>query len=521
MIVHEKSRSLVLNLQHPDKITTIIPTARKINYKGRTLVTVPHGIEETRVLRNMGISAPGPIQHYYDWPGRFKPFDHQRVTSNFLTLHPRAFCINDMGCGKTASVLWAFDYLRSVGMAKALLVVGPLSTLERTWGDEVFKHFPHLHCVTLHGTAAKRIKMINSLADVYVINHDGIKTKEVLNALVQKIQDGEIDVVVPDELAIFRNSGTDRWKAMRRLVEPATYVWGLTGTPIPNEPTDAWAQIKLIAPDRVPRYFGQFRDTVMKQLGPYKWVARKGALDHVHSVMQPAIRYAINDCIDLPPTTYITREVELSDPQKAAYKQMTDKFKADLEGGQIVALSEAVMQMKLVQILAGSAYTKDGESILIPNPARIDLVREIIEEAGAKVIVFVPLTGALQMLAAELRRYFSVEVIFGDTPKNERDRIFGDFQTQKNPRVIVANPGAMSHGLTLTAANTIVWFVPNNSSETYQQANARIVRPGQVNKTVIVHCEGSELERRMYARLERRQDTQGVLLDMFATESAA
>jgi len=518
MLVHENSRKLVLNLEHPDKVTTIIPSAKKIVFRGKTLVTVPHGIEETRVLRNMGIDAPGPIQHYYKWPGQFKPYDHQRITANFLTLHPRAFCLNDMGTGKTASVLWAFDYLRSVGMAKALLVVAPLSALERAWADEVFKSFPHLTCVTLHATSAKRLKLLDFPADVYVINHDGIKSSLILSALADKIQSGDIDVVVPDELAVFRNSGTERWKAMRKLVAPATYVWGLTGTPIPNEPTDAWAQIKLIAPEKVPKYFGQFRDTVMRQLGPYKWVARPGALNHVYSVMQPAVRYSRDECLDLPPTTYVTREVELSPQQKVAYTQMLNSFKADLEGGQVTALSEAAKLMKLIQIVCGVVYTQTGD-VEIPAPDRVELVREIIEEAGAKVIVFVPLTGALNMVAKELRRHFSVEVVFGGTPKSERDRIFGDFQTQKTPRVIVANPGTMSHSLTLTAADTIIWFAPINSAEIYLQANARIPRPGQKLHTHIVHIAGSELERRMYARLQRRQDTQGVLLSMFETES--
>jgi SNF2 family DNA or RNA helicase len=519
MLVHAKSRKLVLNLENPGVVMTTIPTSEQFEYRGRTLVAVPHHVEEVRVLRNMGIEAPGPILSYYGWPGMYTPFEHQRDTSNFLTLNPRAFCLNDMGTGKTLSVLWAYDYLRSIKLAKSLLVIGPLSGLERTWGDEVFKHFPHLSFATLHGSASRRLKLLDFPTDVFIINHDGIKTRVVLEALVKKIRDGDITVVVPDELAVFRNSSTERWKALRSLVEPAEYVWGLTGTPIPNEPTDAWAQIRLIAPSKVPRYFGAFRDAVMRQMGPYKWVARTGALDHVYSVMQPAIRYAREDCIDLPPTTYVTREVALSPPQKAAYKQMLEKFRADLVGGHVTALSEATKLMKLLQIVCGVVYTDEGD-LTIPAPERLELVKEIIEEAGAKVIVFVPLTGALLKLADDLRQHFSVEIIHGGTPKAARDQIFGDFQKQKSPRVIVANPAAMSHSITLTAANTIVWFTAINSAEIYQQANARIVRPGQVNNTVIVHCEGSELERRMYARLQKRQDTQGVLLSLFETETA-
>lgn len=514
MLVHKKSRNLILNLRDVDRIKTIIPTAKEIQFKGRRILAIPHKLDEVRVLRNMGIDAPSPIEHYYGWPGRFKPYDHQRHTSSFLTLNPLAFCLNDMGTGKTISVLWAFDYLRSIGAAKRLLVVGPLSTLERTWADEVFKHFPHLSCHTLHGTSERRIKLLKSGADVFVINHDGIKSAPVLNELLAMVKAGEIDVIVPDELASFRNASTERWKALNRLVRGAKYVWGLTGTPIPNEPTDAWAQIRLVNPTRTAKYFTHFRDAVMKQVGPYKWSPRTGALDFVYAQMQPAIRYARADCIDLPPTTYQTRTAQLSPEQAKAYKEMMSRLKVEFNSGQVTAVNEAAKLMKLLQIVCGVAYT-DGDDMVLPAQERIDLVSEIIEEARAKVIVFVPLTGALQRLAAELAKKFSVAVVHGGTTKSQRDQIFGDFQQSRNPRVIVANAGAMSHGLTLTAADTIIWFAPINSAETYTQANARIVRPGQKLNTLIVHIEGSPVEQRMYDRLAKRSETQGVLLELF------
>ncbi len=514
MLVMKKHRKLVLNLRDPERVTALIPTAQQVEVDGKNIVIVPHRLDEVRVLRNLGLDAPHPVRYYYEWTGRFKPYEHQVQTVEFLDTHEAAFCLNDMGTGKTVSVLWAYDYARSRGEATKMLVLGPLSTLERTWGDEVFRSTPHLTCVTLHGTAEKRLKRLDTKADVFVINHDGIKSKAVLARLVEMVESGEISHVVIDELASFRNAATERWKALYQLTKNVKVKWGLTGTPIPNEPTDAWAQIRLISPGRVPKYFTAFREAVMKQQGQYRWLAREGALDHVHSVMQPAIRFAREQCIDLPPTTYSTREVELSTEQTHAYKQMLARFRADFDKGQVTAVNEAAKLMKLLQIVCGTVYTDEGD-VVVPAPHRIDTVKEIIDEAGAKVIVFVPLTGALENLAAELSKNYSVGVIHGGTPKAERDRIFGEFQRGKNPRVLVANPGAMSHGLTLTAANVIVWFAPINSAEIYEQANARIVRPGQKLNTLIVHIEGSALERKMYERLQRKTHTQGLLLEMF------
>ena len=515
MLVHAKSKSLVLNLKSPGRVTEVIPTAKTLQYKGKTLVAVPHRLDEVRVLRNLDIDAPGPIRTYYDWPGMFKPFTHQLETADFLTLNPQAFCLNGMGTGKTVSVLWAYDFLRRWGYIEgSLLVISPLSTLERTWADEVFKHFPHLNVSVLHGSPSRRMKLIEQGADVLVINHDGIKSKDTHAALLERIEDGRISVVVPDELATFRNSGTERWKALRSLIQPAKYVWGLTGTPIPNEPTDAWAQIRLINPTKVPKYFKAFQEATMRPLTAYKWAAREGALEHVYSVMQPAIRYSRAQCIDLPPTTLQTREVELTPDQDKAYKQMFTKLKAEHEGGQITALNEPTKLLKLLQICCGVAYSADGD-ITIPAQPRIDEVVDIVEQSEGKVIVFVPFSGALGYLAEALRKRFSVEIVQGATPRGERDRIFADFQRGREPRVIVAQPGCMSHGLTLTAASTIVWFAPITSAEIYEQANSRIVRPGQKRNTLIVDIEGSPVERKMYDRLRRKGKTQGVLLDMF------
>jgi len=233
MIISKKHKKLVLNLRDPERITTIIPSARAMQYKGKTLVAIPHKIDETRVLRNLGIDAPAPMGYYYDWPGRYKPFIHQKTTSEFLTLNTRAFVLNGMGSGKTVSVLWAFDYLKKLGLVKRMLVISPLSTLERAWGDEIFRHFPELTFAVLHGDRAKRHQLLATDFDIYIINHDGFKNDQTVKLL--NAREG-LDLVVIDEVASFRNSSTDRWKALNALVNGKQetrhttnkeWVWGL------------------------------------------------------------------------------------------------------------------------------------------------------------------------------------------------------------------------------------------------------------------------------------------------------
>lgn len=516
MLIHKEKKAVVLKLRNPARVTTVIPTAVVVDHKGQKLVAIPHRPDETRVLRNLGFDIPDPMPLHYTFPkvaGRHDPFHAQRETASFLAMHSRAYCLNGMGTGKTNSALWAYDYLRRTKQATRMLVVCPLSTMERTWGDSVFATFPHLDFAVLHGTRDKRLKNLKQDVHVYIINIDGLSTiKEALKSRP------DIDVVVVDELALARNQSTERWKSLNEICnkQHARRVWGMTGSPTPNAPTDAWAQCRLVTPDNplVPRYFSAFRDKVMRQLTQFKWVARPEANDVVHAMMQPAIRFSLDDCTDLPEQMFITRDVELTPEQKAAYKDMLSKLATEYAGGQILAVNEAIKANKLIQISCGVAYGVNGEEVVIPSKPRIDVLKEIIEESEGKVIVFVPLTAALEAVATELRRDWSVEIVHGQTSKTERDRIFGDFQKLDTPRVLVANAAAMSHGLTLTAATTVVWYAPVHSNEVYEQACARVRRPGQTKTTVIVHIAGSEIERRVYRRLADKQSMQGLLLDM-------
>lgn len=510
-------KAVLLKLRDPKRVTNVIPTAKLVKHKGGALVAVPHRPDETRVLRLLGFDTPDPMKMHYGWPkasGKYDPFAAQIETANFVTMHNRCFILNSMGTGKTVSSLWAFDYMREARQVRKALIVCPLSTMERTWADEVFKTFPDLDATVVYGDRKKRQKLLAQDSHIYIVNTDGLKTIE--DDLAKR---PDIDLIIVDEVAMFRNASTARWKTLNAVLNkqfPHRRVWALTGMPTPNSPTDAWAQCRVVDPNNkiVPQYFGKARDQLMRKINQFKWVPRGDANDTVKEWMQPSIRFALDDVVELPEQVFITRDVEMTDDQKKAYRDMLSKLKAQIDGGEITAVNEAVKANKLVQIACGVAYAADHSEILIPATTRMAVLKEIIEESEGKVIVFVPLTGALKHVAAEIEKDWEVRIVHGETPKNERDQIFHAFQTSDYPHVIVANPGTMSHGLTLTAATTIVWFAPVHSNDTYEQACARVRRPGQKRTTVIVHVAGSEVERRMYERLKTKQRMQGLLLDM-------
>lgn len=436
------------------------------------------------------------------------------VPTGFLVLR-RNGCIFATGnTGKTMSALWAADYLMSISAGHSALIASPLSTLERVWGDAIFINFTHRKFKVLHGSADKRKKLLAQPADFYIINHDGMGVIEKELALRP-----DIDIVIIDELAVYRNKTTGKWGVMHDFIypnklPPKPYVWGLTGAPIPNEPTDAYAQCRLVTPHSVPQFFGQFRSLVMDHQSNFIWTARPESTKIVYAAMQPAIRFSRDECLDLPPEIHTTLDVEMSAEQKKHYKAVMKELSTEIQGGKITAMNEGIKLSKLLQIACGCAYDSDGVPRVIDAGNRIETLMELIECVNEKVIIYVPFTAVTGMLSQKLNEHWNFAVVTGDTPVKERNEVFREFQDPTSKIDLIAHPGCMSHGLTLTEASTIIWYAPIDSNDTYTQANGRITRAGQKYTANIVNLAGSPVERKMYKRLEERRSAQGLLLEM-------
>lgn len=471
---------------------------------------LPHTTEITRLARNFGYLVQAPIVKQYEWPTNPTPFRTQKITAALLTMNPRAYVLSEMGTGKTRASLFAVDYLLQAGAIKNCLVVAPLSTLSQVWDREIYQYFNHLTTSTLHGTRKKRIKNLTAKADVYIINHDGIGT------ILQELIDKRFDCIIVDEVGAFRNKTTDRWKKLFALVKTAAYAWGMTGSPTPNEPVDAWGLAQLLTPARAPKYRKQFLQQTMTQITQFKWIAKPDANDRVYDMLQPAVRYRRDDCVELPEVSYQTHDIAPSKQVNDTYTTMMKQLRTAFAQGEITAANEGVLFMKLLQIACGWVYTTDRGIVELDNSARMQELLDIIEQASGKIIVFANFKHAAEGIHKKLSKAgVDCRLVTGDTGKAMRDSTFGDFQSSASPRVIVAHPQCMSHGLTLTEANTIVWFTPTVSLETYEQACARITRPGQKRKSLIIHLTGTPIENKIYRRLQSKAKVQGALLDMF------
>jgi hypothetical protein len=827
---------VILPVKDPVKFKAAFPTVKVAELGGTYIAALPHNLETVRLVSNLGYHVGLP----YGWPGRFKPYRHQIKTTEFLVLNRRAFCLSGMGTCKTASALWATDFLMRQGEVKKTLIVAPLSTLERVWAQEIFQVLPHRKYHVLHGSRTKRFDLLaDKKVDFYIINHDGVEiiekelegrpdinhvivdecfpagtkistpsgklpietiqqndiietswgaapvTKiskrlayqliqlhfedgthvectpehpfatdrgwlaaknligriclteadlpylrgrvgcsglpqpETSSLLLQKVQrqgksnggngsrenmrsmwkavfgpsragkispakmlftklrskmgmekqpqnDGRIgksseeterspcveqgniwkkiptqtcfqggdrsvqtqssrernrddarrgsvsppltggisiqlrntdetterkrlsellqsglwasgvessdrgrwnqpqhsdtsgtgseerrtalgtrvvrieniesgspqwvwnfevagphdyiaNGVVVHNCATFRNSRCKRSKSIQRIANKqgiARSAWGLTGTPTPNAPTDCYGQIKILTPEKYPYSFMALQMDLMIKVGMFKWVPKRDSAEKVHQLMQPSIRYALEDCLDLPPTIYQEREVELSDEQKKHYEEMKQKAFMEVQGEVITAVNAGVVLNKLLQISLFGSYNGGGKPVEMDFSPRLKVVKEVIEECGEKVIVFVPFTAALNRFYDELKNHWSVAVVDGSVSAGKRNTIFRDFQMGKEPHILLAHPETMAHGLTLTAATTIIWASPTTSTEIFLQANARIARPGQTKTTNIVMLHGSEVERKLYQTLKDRRKLQDLVLDL-------
>lgn len=451
----------------------------------------------------------------YGWPayqGR-KPFGHQKVTVKFLLANKRALVLNEMGTGKTLSALWACDILLTARKIYKVLIVGPLSTMRSVWVNEVMMNMPHRRIAVAHGTRDQRIAAIKSGASFVVINHDGIKTVED-----EIIREG-FNVIIIDELTAFKSHTSERSKCMERIARKTRAVWGMTGELTPNSPLEAYWPIRIVNPTSkwLPKYYGQFRDACMKQVNEIVWVPKPEAPQIVAMCAQPAIRFTRDQCLDLPDTTYITLESPLSATQTEYYNTMRKQAVIEADSGNITAANAAVQLNKLLQISAGAVKDDTGAVIEVGAPDRIDMLVELFGQTPQrKMVVFATYRASIEMLERELKaKKIKCASIHGDVKHNHRALYIDQFQNG-DLEILILQPQSSAHGITLTAASTIVWFSLIPSNELYQQGNARIIRAGQIRKTFIYMFVSTKAERHIAKILETKGDMSREVLRLFA-----
>jgi SNF2 family DNA or RNA helicase len=509
------NKLLVVRTRWPSRITEVIKKSKTVAKQGDVSeVVVFWGLEESQMLSKVGVrKVPSPILRDYNWPGLYAPMAHQKDTASFLTVNQRAFCFNEQGTGKTASAIWAADYLMERGLVRRALVLCPLSIMQSAWQADLFKFAVHRSVDIAHGDREKRKSIINGNAEFVVINFDGMEIVK------DEIKKGGFDLIIVDEANAYKNHRTKRFKALKEAMTYKTWLWMMTGTPAAQSPLDAYGLAKLCVPEKAPSLFGTFRDSVMQQLTRFKWIPKPSAEKTVHTLLQPAIRYTKAECLDLPDVTMTSRHTPMTAQQDKYYKQLKKDMLINAAGEDVSAVNAAANLTKLLQIAGGAVYTDNKNVIEFDVSNRLNAILEVIEEATHKVLIFVPFTHTIGLLQTFLsKNNITSEIINGEVSVGNRTDTFKRFQEEKDPKVLLIQPQAAAHGVTLTAANVVIWYAPITSIEYYLQANARVHRQGQKNPVTVVHIEGSPVESKLYAALQNKISFHSKIIDLYKNE---
>ena len=503
-----------------------LPALQKIN--GRHFA-VKRTLQACQTLRHFGYAVPPVLtDENYKWPRHPSighPYESQKLTTNFMILHPRCFVLSDMGVGKTLSTLWAADAVMRMhkpGTCRALIVC-PLSIMQRVWSDGIFKNFLGTRTVEiLHGDAAARSKALARPADFYIVNFDGVgvgahtRKRFELDGFSKQLADrSDIAICIVDEASAYKDASTKRHRIARAVFGKKSYLWLLSGTPVPNAPTDAFGLAKLVN-NAHSQSFQSFKMATMYQIAPnsFKWVPRKDGYDKARALLKPSIRFEISDVWDGPELTTQMREVELTAEQKKLMADLKKDFVVTVKSGAAIsAVNEAAARIKFVQISLGAIYDQNHKVHVIDASPRHAELTDVLEQAPSKSLIFCPLTSVINIIYKNINKRWSTAIVNGEVTQNQRSEIFRSFQ-EGDLRIIIADPSTMAHGLDLYAARTVIWFGVTEKPELYAQANARAHRPGQKFPVTVVQLVSNPLEREIFRRLENNLALQGALLDL-------
>ncbi len=494
----------------PDSLS-MLPTqvAKK---DGRVIGHVmPASIINYWQLRTLKIDVPAPTEDpTWRWLGQFKPMRHQRKTVASMLSHQRSFVLDDPGTGKTLSAIWGIDAMHKLSNVRRVLIVAPKSVVFGVWANELFIHTDWRVGNLCGRTRQRRLEMAKDQRyEVLLINPESLHS-------VSELLD--VDAVVVDEFTAFKSVSSRRSKALAAMLKklnPWTVL--MSGTPAPQGPEDAYHPIKLVNPRAQRMTKRLWKDMTEIRVSEFTWIPRSSAEKTLTEWLQPGTRTSREEAIDLPTLQTLTRRCELTKAQSNAIRALKEESQAELKDGTITAANAAVATSKMLQILTGSVRMFDDRKqedveFKVDASPWFEAVEEIVNERHDPVLIFVPFRAA----ATALGKYLDCDVVMGGTPDEERQQIYSKIQTGE-VKAVVAVAATMSHGLTLTGSNCVLWALPPTGAEQYQQSNARVYRKGQTKPVDIIHLVAHDFVQALFTRTDKRVKLQQAVLDALAT----
>ena len=431
----------------------------------------------------------------------------------------------EMGCGKTLTAISVMGVGWQQGRIKRVLVVAPTSVCS-VWPKDMQEAaaFP-FHASILLGTKEKRIKALDDLEafpfhalKVAVINYESVWRDGLLDKLMQ----WDPDLIIADESQRIKSPKAEQSKAMHQLGDKARYKLILSGTPVQNNALDLYSQYRFMDKSIFGTNYYAFRGryAIMGGFDNKQVVGYKDMEDLIRKEYSAAYRVTKAEALDLPEQTFLTRYVQLSPKDRKLYDRIKKESFAELVNGETVtATTVPTRLLRLQQFAGGFIQTDDGEKPEFAHDAKLKALEDILDDyvldAGKKLVVFARFRPELTLIE-QLRRKKKIRygLIYGDIPLSERGGIVKDFQENPQTRVFLAQIDTAGLGITLTAADTCVYYSVNFNYAAYSQSLARIHRIGQRNTCTYIHLITEKtVDEKIMRALQKKEDLAKAVVD--------
>lgn len=431
----------------------------------------------------------------------------------------------EMGCGKSLTAIAIMGALFEQGLIRRVLVACP-GSIVAVWESELakFAAFPYRFAALL-GTKQQRIRTLYALGEdgsgalqVAAINYESTFRDGMFDALWKY----GADLIICDESQRIKNQKAQQTLAMQKLAEKAKYRLALTGTPIQQDAQDVFAQYKFLDKSVFGDNFYAFRARYCR-LGGFGgkqvvWIKNEDELSRkMYSV---AYRVTKAECLDLPPETFVTREVELSPAERKHYDELRVASVTELsQEAKVEATTVLTKLLRLQQAAGGFLRADDSERVTQIGSSKLDALSDIVEDyvigEGRKLVIFarfLPEVAAIgELLRSKGIRYGRIT---GEVPLQERGEIVEDFQTNPETMCFVAQLQTAGLGITLHAASTAVFYSVGYNLADYQQALARIHRKGQTQPCTYILLQAARtVDQKIMAALDKKSDIARRIVD--------
>lgn len=434
----------------------------------------------------------------------------------------------EMGCGKTLTAIAIAGAGYQMGKVERLLIVAPTSVVA-VWPKELQEYAKFKYtCKTLLGEKKQRIKQIDDLLKfpfkalkVAVINYESTWRPEIL----EKLKEFDADMVIADESQRIKTYDAAQSKAMHELGDQARYKLILSGTPVQTAAIDIWSQYRFLDKTVFGDNFFKFRGryAIMGGYGNKKIVGYKdleGLIKKEHSI---AFRVTKDEALDLPEQTFETRKIQFNQKEKNLYERIKKDSYAELDGGgHITATTVLTRLLRLQQLAGGFMVQDDAQKPQLVSRAKLDALGDIIEDyvigSGKKLVIFArfiaEVKAIMELASKVLPKELKQVAIYGDIKKEDRGDIVKQFQEDPKTVLFIGQIDTAGTGITLTAADTCVYYSKNFNYATYSQSLSRIHRIGQRNCCTYIDLEiEGTIDELISKALSRKEDMAKTVVD--------